>query len=112
MSEQSAPLKPSVRVSGGTPNGFPDFVPLNPWGRPMPKPAQPPRPPVSQVVVRDLRDGGKELRVGPKWPAECAAMLCQAIEREIAAGREKRWADPVVVTFTAEIGRLPTSLTF
>jgi hypothetical protein len=112
MSEQRAPLRPSIRVEGGNPAGFPDFVPLNPWGRAMPKPAQPPRPPVSQVVVRDMRDGGKELRVGPKWcGVEGAAMLCQTIEQEIAAGREKRWRDPVVVTFTAELGRRPTSLT-
>ncbi len=109
MPEQKKAPAPSVRVGGGTPAGFPDFVPLNPWGRAMPAPARPPRPPIFQVVVRDRREGNKEVRVGPKWPEECAEMLCMAIEQEIAAGREKRWSDPIVISFTAEIGRLPLS---
>lgn len=104
------PLTPSVRVSGGTPAGFPDFVPMNPWGRAMPKPAARVRPPVSQVVVRDLRHGGRETRLGPKAATQWVEMWCQAIREQIALGRETRWADPQVITFTAELGKRPVSL--
>lgn len=110
MSERKAPA-PSVRISGGTPAGFSDFVPLNPWGREVPKPAPRRKPVLSQLVVRDLSRGGQETRVGPAVDDPMIPdTLCMAIQQQIALGREKRWADPVVVTFTAEIGRLPTSL--
>lgn len=106
-------LKPLLRVSGGTPAGFPDFVPLNPWGRAMPKVAAREKPAVWQLVVRDLRDGGKELRVGPKTDAESKwviEMLAETIRQQVALGREKRWRDPVLVNFTAELGRAPSQL--
>jgi hypothetical protein len=104
------PLKSMLRVSGGNPAGFPDFVPLNPWGRAMPVPAARVKPPVSQVVVRDMRHGGRETRVGPKCAKQWAEMWCQAIRQAIANGSETRWRDPQVVTFTAELGKRPTSL--
>src|SRR6185312_13147175 len=40
--------KPMMRVGKGYPAGFENFVPLNPWGRAMPKPEKPPRPPLYQ----------------------------------------------------------------
>lgn len=86
------------RAKGGTPAGYPDFVPLNPWGRGFPKPPRPIKRDVFQVVVRDRRDGNKELRVGPRWEGrEHAEMLCLAIAEQIALGAERRWVDPVVV---------------
>ncbi len=95
----TAPAKPLVRVSGGTPAGMPDFVPLNPWGRGFPKELlnKPPRPPLYQVIVRDAKNGNKELRVGPKAPRENAEMWCMAISRLIASGEEKQWFDPIVI---------------
>jgi hypothetical protein len=117
MSERLIPapppggLKPLLRVSGGNPAGFPDFVPLNPWGRGMPKAAPRSKPAVFQLVVRDLRNGGRELRVGPKCEtAEIAEALCMAIKQQIELGREKRWADPQVINFTAELGKKPAQL--
>jgi len=92
-----APAKPLMRVSGGTPAGFEDFVPLNPWGRAMPKIERKVRPALYQVVVRDRRDANKELRLGPKVYREFAEMFCKAIEQQIAAGAEKRWSDPIVL---------------
>lgn len=83
---------------------------MNPWGRDMPKPDRPPRLPLKQVVVRDKLRGGKEVRFGPA--AEDPLIpetLCAAIQGQIALGRETRLFDPVVVTFTADIGKLPLS---
>jgi hypothetical protein len=103
----SAPAKPYLRVSGGTPNGFPDFVPLNPWGREFPKDllARKPRAKVLfQVIVRDRRDGNKELRVGPKWDQrEFAEMICHGIAGQVATGAERRWCDPIVVPVPSEL---------
>lgn len=110
MTEQKRAPAPSVRVSGGTPAGFPDFVPMNPWGRAMPKIAPRIKPPVHQVVVRDMAHGGVETRIGPKCDLECAEMLCMTIKQQIALGREKVWRDPVVITLTAELGRRPDQL--
>lgn len=88
-------LKPSVRVSGGTPAGFPDYKPLNPWGRPMPKYKPPEKPERYQIFVetktRDL------LAIGPKAPEDFLRPLCRAIEEQIARGNEKDWSNPHIV---------------
>lgn len=117
MSERLLPppppggLKPLLRVSGGSPAGFPDFVPLNPWGRGMPKVAPRDKPAVFQLVVRDLHNGGRELRVGPKCGVpDVPEALCIAIKEQIGLGRETRWADPQVINFTAELGKKPAQL--
>lgn len=96
--------KPLVRASGGTPAGFADFVPLNPWGRPMPKPVRPPRPMLYQVVVRDKARGNREVRVGPQWPRELAEMLCLTIANQIRLGAERRWSEPVIIAMPATLG--------
>lgn len=93
-------LKPKLRVSGGTPAGFPDFVPLNPWGRPMPKPEREPRPALFQVVVRDKKRGNKETRVGPQVAKEIAEMFCATIVQQIKSGAERQWTDPIVLQMT------------
>lgn len=95
-------LKPSITVGHGSgqPAGMPDFYPVNPWGRDMPKPERPPRPPLYQVVVLDKRRGNAETRVGPMCPHENAAMLCEAINQQIALGAEKQWTDPIVLKMT------------
>lgn len=103
------PARPLARVSGGGPNmprGEPEFVPLNPWGRGFPAPPRPAKPPLYQVVVRDKRDGNRELRVGPQMGAQYAELLRMAIERQIGLGAERRWSNPVVICVTPDMGRL------
>lgn len=90
-------LKARVGHGSGTLVGEPGFVPLNPWGRPMPKPVTQPRPVLYQVVVRDKERGNRELRVGPRMIREMASMLQIVIAEQISLGAEKRWSDPVVV---------------
>ena len=89
-------MKPSVRISGGNPNGIPDFKPLNPWGRPMPEPERPPRPPLWQVHVSD-RSRGRVIPVGPRMGKEYAEMFRLAISNQIHLGAERRWANPHLV---------------
>ncbi len=97
--------KSLMRISGGNPNGFPDFVPLNPWGRGFPKELlnRPPRPQLYQLIVRDKRDGNKELRVGPKMEKQYVELMHGALVREIVSGAETRWFDPIVVPMPAEL---------
>ena len=104
MAQFKAP-KASVRASGGTPAGFPDFVPLNPWGRAMPAPPRRERPDLYQVVVRDRQRGNKEVRVGPQMARDHCETIRAAIDTQICLGREKRWFDPVIVKSTAALGR-------
>lgn len=102
-----APVKALLNLARGTGNpvGFEDFVPLNPWGRAFPKDLlnRKPRPPLYQVIVRDKRDGNKELRVGPKWGKEFAEMFCMEINKLISSGMEKQWSDPVVIPVPREL---------
>lgn len=93
------PLRPSIRISGGNPAGFPDYRPLNPWGRAMPKSKKKPKPDFYQVVVEtSSRDGTKHmLPVSPRASREFCMPLCSAIETEIAAGRERTWKNPCIV---------------
>lgn len=82
------------------PAGFPDYKPLNPWGRPMPKPKRPIRgvPAEDELYTVEVRlSSGKFARVCPgvlKWVAE---RLCEAIGVEIAHGREKEYSNPTLV---------------
>lgn len=104
----SKPPKPLVRFSGGQPNmprGEPPFIPLNPWGRPMPKFPEPDKEPRCQVVVRDRKRGNAEVRIGPQMAHEFAEMLRLTIAEQIRLGREKQWSNPVVVTLTPALGR-------
>jgi hypothetical protein len=101
--------KPLVRFSGGQPNmprGEPEFVPLNPWGRGFPAPPRPEKPPLYQVVVRDKRDGNKELRVGPQMGHQYAELMRLAIEQQIGLGAERRWSNPTLICVTPEMGKL------
>lgn len=92
-------MKSSVRVSGGNPNGIPDFKPLNPWGRPMPTPERAPRPPLYQVHVTDKRDN-REKPVGPRMQEEFAEMFRLTIQNQISLGAERRWIEPHLVMIT------------
>ena len=93
MSEQR---KPWVRVSygSGNPAGAPDFKPLNPWGRSMPK-APPPPEPLHQVFVMDPLKGA--IPVGPKMGKQFCDAIADVIRQNILNGMEHRWSDPVVV---------------
>ena len=89
-----------LRVTGGNPAGYPDFVPLNPWGRGFPKPDRPPKPPLYQVVVLDKRNGNKETRIGPMMQFEFAEIFRHAVAEQVASGAEKQWTDPIVLKMT------------
>ncbi|HEX5320432.1 MAG TPA: hypothetical protein VFW46_14815 [Stellaceae bacterium] len=95
------PAKPLVRTSGGNPAGMPDFRPLNPWGRAMPKPTRLPPPPRYQVFVEAFdpisATGRKLIPIGPKGDDQFVRPLCEAIEQAIASGQEKTWRNPHVV---------------
>ena len=79
----------------------------------MPKVRPREKPQIWQIVVRDRLHGNKELRIGPKADDGCKCVLealLETINAQIALGREKRWFDPVLVNFTAEIGKAPSRL--
>lgn len=78
------------------------FKPMNPWGRPMPKPSRTMRKaplPLFQVFVEETKTG-KHLAVGPKMEQEQAEKFCEAIGVMIGRGLEKTWATPTVVQFS------------
>lgn len=92
-------------LTGGHPAGWEDFVPLNPWGRPMPRSPRK-RPQLYQLFVRDRLHGNRETPVGPKMQDRGAVeMACLALSQSIHAGAEKRWMDPVVVPVPSELDR-------
>ena len=79
------------------------FKPMNPWGRPMPKPKRPVRdkPPERFQVHVERTSDGVTIPVGPKMDPDGAAQFCEAINRMIAAGREKSWNNAHVVRSTS-----------
>ncbi len=103
------PAKPLLNIAPGSgqpnqPASEPPFVPLNPWGRPMPKPIRQARPQLYQVVVKDKDNRwglGGEIPVGPRMLKEMCELLQAEIAEQIAAGAEKRWSNPVVVPVVA-----------
>lgn len=98
----------SARVIG--PSGLPDFKPVNAWGKAMPPPPRPLKPPpliiegearqswLWQVQVR-LPDK-RMIPVGPKMMREQAERFCAAIGYAISRGKERTWADPHLVRCT------------
>lgn len=89
-----APLIPTVRISGGNPAGMPDYKPLNPWGRAMPKPVRAPRAPLYQLIVRRK---GVQMPYSPKLHREFLEPLLEAINTAIRLGVEKEMTDPHIV---------------
>lgn len=91
-------LAPSARVSGGTPNGFPDYRPLNK----LPKDEVAKRlkrilkPPLYQVWV-EVKDRSSAIPIGPKCENSIAHMLAYEIRRQVALGNEQVWSNPTVV---------------
>ncbi len=49
-----------------------------------------------QVMVTVVATGERRL-VMPAVMEEAAGMFCEAIQKKIATGREREWADPVVM---------------
>lgn len=107
MSELVAAPKPLVRIEygSGNPAGAPDWRPLNPWGQGFPKHLlnRKPRPQLYQLVVKDRRNGNKELRVGPKMGKDFVDILLVQLNALIASGAEKQWFDPAVVPVPSEM---------
>lgn len=98
------PAKPILDLGYGTgnPAGRPDFRPVNPWGRPMPKvPEEPRRHALYQVHVKDKRRGsptcGRTIAIGPKMAKEFAEMFSLTIANQIALGAERDWESPHLV---------------
>lgn len=88
---------------------IPNFKPLNPWGRSMPKPrprfangTNPYLEPLYQVHV-ELTESGKTIPVGPKWPKQAAEQFIMAINAKIAEGKERAWANPHLVPATSKL---------
>lgn len=91
----------------GNPNGFPDFKPLNPHGRPMPRPEREVRrTPVTeelwQIHVITQREG--TLPVGPKMPREALEPVIAAMRVAIAPG----WSNPHLVRVPSRGGEVKT----
>lgn len=94
-------LKPSARVSGGTPNGVPDYRPFNK----LPEAEQRAqlktllkktiRPALYQVRVEDVNKG--DIAVGPKCSERVATAFAYAISTFIKSGKETVWSNPRVV---------------
>ncbi len=77
-----------VGRGSGMPVGVPDFRPLNPYGRAMPRPTRPYRQlrPALYQVELDLRGGGTK-RLGPLWEMEeSAGELSEKLNGAIARG--------------------------
>lgn len=92
----TAPRKSiNIGYGTGTPAGFSNFRPINPWGRSMPKPSRPVREDLYQCVVKDWL--GAEKVVGPKMSREATERFVMAINGEVALGREKEWQSAVAV---------------
>ena len=85
------------RITGGNPAGMPDFRPMNPHGRPMPKA----KPKLAQErlyqVVAERTSDGQLVRLGPMIGKEVAEHCCEALSRNIIRGLEKDYANPTVV---------------
>jgi hypothetical protein len=109
------PQKPFARIGYGTgnPSGFPDFRPMNPWGRAMPKPSRPmPHPEregrpgnmrLYQIWADDVHFGYR-VPVGPKVAKEILEPGFEQLCRNIIDGTETRWknasldpAEPMLV---------------
>src|SRR6266576_3064462 len=88
-----------VGRGSGMPAGIPDFRPLNPYGRAMPKPTRPYRrlrPALYQVEV-DLRGGGTK-RLGPMWEREeMAGSLAETINKALIIRPMDDWGRARVV---------------
>ena len=71
-----------------------DFRPLNPWGRPMPKPKRKATDAeLYQVFVKRNRDGAI-IPFGPAVMQEVAEELLVAINGQLALGNEKLISEP------------------
>lgn len=111
MEAQNIPPKPKLVMGFGSgqpnaPRGEPEFSPLNPWGRAMPAPPRPEKRTLYQVVVRDMRDGNKEKRIGPAMEGpEGAELLRLTIANQIQLGREKAWHTPRVIAVLPDMGK-------
>lgn len=87
-----------VGRGSGMPAGIPDFRPINPYGRAMPKPTRPYRAEkhaLYQVEI-DLRGGGTR-RVGPRWAEEMAGSLAETINKALALKPMDDWGRARVV---------------
>lgn len=87
-----------VGRGSGMPNGIPDFRPINPYGRAMPKPTRPYRPlrPALYQVEIDLRGGGTK-RIGPQWAEEMAGSLAETINKALLVRPMDDWGRARVV---------------
>jgi len=78
---------------------IPNFKPLNPWGRAMPKAPDPLRQTLYQVCVKTAE--GKMVRIGPMMLEDMARSFLAEITKAILDGREKSWSDAHLIVAKA-----------
>lgn len=91
------PLRPTLNLGygSGDPVGIPNYRPMNPWGRGMPKPVRQPRPALWQIMA--MVDG-KRTPLGPMMQKEFAeSLLTELNKASIATGGKVWWAEPELV---------------
>ena len=89
--------RPSARISGGTPNGLPDYKPIKfDSAEFRALLSRPVKPVLYQVWVED-RVKSSAIPIGPKCVYGTATAFAGAISTQIALGREHAWANPTVV---------------
>lgn len=87
-------LKSLAHASGGTPNGFPDYRPINK----LPRHEQQAllsklmKPVLYQVFV-EVRSTGDTLAVSPRCSSQTAQALAETINTQVALGNEKIWSN-------------------
>ena len=93
----------SIGYGSGNPNGFPDFKPLNPHGRPMPKPSRPILHPEREgkpanmklyQIWADDAHFGKRVPLSVKAPKDFLEPSMYALNKLIIEGLERRWTNP------------------
>lgn len=97
-----AQAKLDIGYGTGNPNGFPDFKPINPWGRMperkrlMPHPNQFIAPEVDlyQMWADDRENQGKPVALFPRMPRDVLLNLLEVVNAQISLGNEKRFANP------------------
>lgn len=88
------------------------FVPMNPWGRAMPKVTPPGgaraamQEQLYQCFVTEKRNGGRRvlIAVGPRICEDLCRNLCQSLGEKIARGEIRDWSEPHVMKVPKKLG--------
>lgn len=93
-------MKPLAKIGygSGQPVGFPDYKPINAWGR-MPKPVARAQHHLddSPRYQLEVTADGKPERVGPKAGYQFVESLFVTVNAMLLSGEEKVWSSPRIV---------------